>query len=51
MKQTKLTYLSPVTETLVIQSEGTLCVNSPLLIYGAIGAAGGDVEAGNEYDL
>ena len=27
MKQTKLTYLSPVTETLVVQSEGSMCNN------------------------
>ena len=41
MKQTKQTYLSPVTETLVVQSQdGVLLSNSP---YGGQGQAGNPV--------
>lgn len=41
MKKTKLSYLSPVTETLVVQIEdGVLLSNSP---YGGLGEAGNPV--------
>ena len=43
MKQNKQTYLSPVTETLVIQSEGCILFLSDGVNYALIaGGAGGD---------
>ena len=48
MEKTKNTYLSPMTEILVVRFEGVICES---LRYGAKGRAGDDIDDGNEYDL
>ena len=45
---TKQFYETPTTKTLVVRFQGVLCAS---LTYGNQGAAGGDIESGNEYDL
>ena len=44
MKKTKLDYLSPLTETLVVRFEGNFCGTN----YGSKGAAGGTMDT-NDY--
>ena len=52
MKNEKQAYMAPTTDILELRVESQLLQASPLdYFYGAEGAAGGDLEAGNEYNL
>ena len=51
MNKQKLSYQSPVTETLVVRFEGVIC-QSLNLVFGALNAAGNDLgldDAENNY--
>ena len=48
MNKIKELYSSPTTKILVVRFEGMLCQS---VTYGNQGAAGGDIEEGNEYNL
>ena len=56
MKQQKLEYLSPETETLVVRFEGMICVSNPAKVmfyadWGTDNAAGGNYTEDAGYDL
>ena len=51
MKKEKLAYTAPTTDILELRVESRIMDASPLYFYGGEGAAGGDLQEGNEYDL
>ena len=56
MNKQKLTYLSPVTETLVVRFEGVICQSNPVSValfanFGDANAAGASFTEDLGYDL